>query len=76
MNCLVFPSALLIRIPSYPRLESSPDCSTTNLQTFRDCSETQRIRLFGGEEGDEVSLCDPMLGVLYSLFNDLDYVDP
>jgi hypothetical protein len=38
--------------------------------------ETQRLRFFGGEVGDEVSLCEPMLKVVMDLFNDIDYVDP
>ncbi|KAE9977134.1 hypothetical protein EG328_002197 [Venturia inaequalis] len=32
-------------------------------------AETQRIRIFGGETGDEVSLCAPMLQVVMGLFN-------
>ena len=38
--------------------------------------EAQRLRFFGGEVGDEVSLCEPMLKVVMDLFNDIDYVDP
>lgn len=37
--------------------------------------EAQR-RMFGGEVGDEVSLCEPMLRVIISLFGDVDYTDP
>lgn len=33
-------------------------------------------RLFGGDFDDDVSLCEPMLGVLMSLFGDIDYTDP
>jgi len=40
-------------------------------------AETQRLRIFGGEAGDEVSLCAPMLQVVMGLFNGrLDYEDP
>lgn len=40
-------------------------------------AETQRLRIFGGETGDEVSLCAPMLQVVMGLFNGrLDYEDP
>src|ERR1700712_3457119 len=39
--------------------------------------EATRIRIFGGEMGDGVSLCHPMLDVVRSLFDgDLDYADP
>ena len=33
-------------------------------------------RLFGGEADDDVSLCVNMLGVVYSLWGGIDYVDP
>jgi len=36
----------------------------------------EQQRIFGGEIGDEVSLCDAMLGVVISLFGDIDYIDP
>lgn len=40
-------------------------------------AEAQRLRIFGGEAGDEVSLCAPMLQVVMGLFNGrLDYEDP
>jgi len=40
-------------------------------------AETQRLRIFGGEAGDEVSLCAPMLQVVMGLFNGrFDYEDP
>lgn len=38
--------------------------------------EVAQRRMFGGEVGDEVSLCEPMLRVVVSLFGALDYVDP
>ena len=39
--------------------------------------EQERTRMFGGELGDEVSLCEPMLQVVLSLFDGhLDYLDP
>lgn len=39
--------------------------------------EATRIRIFGGEMGDGVTLCHPMLQVVRSLFDgDLDYADP
>ncbi|QDS77670.1 hypothetical protein FKW77_003348 [Venturia effusa] len=52
------------------------------LQTQRErkeamAAETQRLRIFGGEIGDEMSLCAPMLQVVMGLFNGrLDYEDP
>jgi hypothetical protein len=40
-------------------------------------AEATRIRIFGGEMGDGVALCHPMLQVVRSLFDgDLDYADP
>lgn len=39
-------------------------------------AEAQRLRIFGGEIGDEVSLCAPMLRVVTGLFGGLDYEDP
>ena len=40
-------------------------------------AEIQRLRIFGGEAGDEVSLCAPMLQVVMGLFEGkLDYDDP
>ncbi len=45
-------------------------------QTQEDALEAHRIRFFGGEAGDEVSLCAPMLQVVLDLFNDIDYQDP
>lgn len=39
-------------------------------------AEAQRLRIFGGEIGDEVSLCAPMLQVVTGLFGGLDYEDP
>ncbi|KIW04903.1 uncharacterized protein PV09_04074 [Verruconis gallopava] len=39
-------------------------------------AEAQRLRIFGGEAGDEVSLCAPMLQVVMGLFGGLDYEDP
>ena len=39
-------------------------------------AEMQRVRIFGGEIGDEVSLCAPMLQVVTGLFGGLDYEDP
>jgi hypothetical protein len=39
-------------------------------------AEAQRLLIFGGEAGDEVSLCAPMLSVVMNLFNGrLDYED-
>ncbi|KAI9827720.1 MAG: hypothetical protein M1832_004209 [Thelocarpon impressellum] len=35
--------------------------------------ETEQRRVFGGEVGDEVSLCGPMLQVVLSLFGGVDY---
>jgi hypothetical protein len=39
-------------------------------------AEAQRLRIFGGEKGDAVSLCAPMLQVVMGLFGGLDYEDP
>ena len=38
--------------------------------------EQERVLLFGGEVDDDVSLCEPMLRVVMSLFGDIDYTDP
>lgn len=39
--------------------------------------EAQRLRFFGGEAGEEVSLLEPMLKVVMDLFDgDIDYEDP
>jgi hypothetical protein len=38
--------------------------------------DQERMLLFGGEVDDDVSLCEPMLRVLMSLFGDIDYTDP
>ncbi|KAF2274755.1 uncharacterized protein EI97DRAFT_443922 [Westerdykella ornata] len=39
--------------------------------------EAQRLRFFGGEAGDELSLLEPMLRVVTGLFDgETDYVDP
>ncbi|KAF2143417.1 uncharacterized protein K452DRAFT_170832 [Aplosporella prunicola CBS 121167] len=38
--------------------------------------QQETLRLFGGEIGDEASLCAPMLKVVMDLFDDIDYVDP
>jgi hypothetical protein len=36
----------------------------------------EQLRMFGGEVQDDVSLCLSMLGVVYSLWGDVDYTDP
>jgi hypothetical protein len=39
--------------------------------------EVQRLRFFGGEAGDEISLFEPMLKVVTDLFDgNIDYEDP
>lgn len=39
--------------------------------------EIQRLRVFGGEPGDDVSLLEPMLRVVTDLFDGMtDYEDP
>ncbi|KAF1844317.1 uncharacterized protein K460DRAFT_357927 [Cucurbitaria berberidis CBS 394.84] len=39
--------------------------------------EVQRLRIFGGEPGDEVSLLEPMMKVVTDLFDGFtDYEDP
>jgi len=46
-------------------------------QQEKDTLEAQRLRFFGGEAGDEVSLFEPMLKVVTDLFDGhTDYVDP
>ncbi|OCK74236.1 hypothetical protein K432DRAFT_420409 [Lepidopterella palustris CBS 459.81] len=46
-------------------------------QQQEEALEAQRLRLFGGEAGDEVSLLEPMLKVVTDLFDGhLDYIDP
>lgn len=53
-----------------------PSRSWSDYQRHEDAIEAQRLRIFGGEAGDEVSLCEPMLRVVMDLFDDIDYVDP
>ncbi|KAF1986308.1 hypothetical protein K402DRAFT_421166 [Aulographum hederae CBS 113979] len=38
--------------------------------------EMQTLRMFGGERGEDGSLCEPMLKVVMGLFGDVDYEDP
>jgi hypothetical protein len=38
--------------------------------------EQEQIKLFGGDVNDDVSLCEPMLEVVYRLFGGIDYTDP
>lgn len=38
--------------------------------------ELEQRRLFGGDVGDDVSLCESMLQVVLHLFGGLDYTDP
>ncbi|KAF1995628.1 hypothetical protein P154DRAFT_445034 [Amniculicola lignicola CBS 123094] len=39
--------------------------------------EAQRLRFFGGEAGDDMSLLEPMMRVVTDLFDgDIDYEDP
>lgn len=40
--------------------------------------EDEQLRLFGGNGGDDVSLIPDcaMLGVVFGLFGDIDYIDP
>ncbi len=49
---------------------------TRQQQQEQEMAEGQRLRLFGGEMGEEASLCAPMLRVVMDLFDDIDYVDP
>jgi hypothetical protein len=44
-------------------------------KTHLDLEQEQR-RLFGGDVGDDVSLCESMLQVVWHLFGGLDYADP
>jgi len=46
-------------------------------QELQQALEMQRLRYFGGEPGEEVSLLEPMLQVVMDLFDgDTDYEDP
>lgn len=45
-------------------------------QRDTESDEREQRRLFGGEVDDDVSLCANMLGVVYSLWGDIDYTDP
>lgn len=36
----------------------------------------ERVRIYGGYIDDMMSLCEPMLQVILSLFGSIDYVDP
>jgi hypothetical protein len=46
-------------------------------QERQEMLETQRLRYFGGEPGEEVSLLEPMLQVVMDLFDgNIDYDDP
>jgi len=46
-------------------------------ENYERAMEAERVRMFGGEAGDEVSLCAPMLDVVMTLFNgNVDYEDP
>lgn len=38
--------------------------------------EQEQQRLFGGDSGDDGSLCLAMLDVVMRLFGDIDYTDP
>ena len=38
--------------------------------------EQDEQRLFGGDSGDDKSLCLAMLDVVMRLFGDIDYTDP
>jgi hypothetical protein len=41
-----------------------------------DEEDERLLRMFGGEKGDETSLCGPMLQVVMDLFDGIDYEDP
>ena len=66
---LSIPRSVLGQWPDHQQPTPTRLCSLTDLE------QAQR-RLFGGEVGDRVSLCESMLGVVVGLFGDLDYVDP
>ena len=41
------------------------------------CSRhAERVELFGGVVGDDVSLCEAILEVVFHFFGGLDYTDP
>ena len=69
---------------SFPLINHSPDWhqTYTTWQTRQQLQqeqamEAQRLRFFGGEVGEEVSLLEPMLKVVMDLFDgDIDYQDP
>jgi len=42
----------------------------------QEAMEAQTMRMFGGESGEDGSLCEPMLKVVTDLFGGIDYEDP
>jgi hypothetical protein len=58
------------------RIREQHQSSTVREQAEAAAAEAQRLRIFGGVAGDEVSLCAPMLQVVMGLFGGLDYDDP
>ncbi|KZF19731.1 hypothetical protein L228DRAFT_271051 [Xylona heveae TC161] len=54
----------------------SRQCPPRRGQQLLSASEADQRRIFGGEIGENISLCYPMLMVVMDLFGDLDYVDP
>jgi len=70
--------ALIADFNSNVGLWGSPDTSAASYRNSTNANilESEQRRIFGGEIGDEVSLCAKMLDVVVGLFGDVDYVDP
>lgn len=58
-----------VELKAQAELETALRDDTTQL-------ELEQQRLFGGDVGDDVSLCESMLQVVLHLFGGLDYADP
>lgn len=58
--------------------ESKVQAMERERNSVREQEKQAYARLFGGEVDDDVSLCENMLGVVYSLFGEgcTDYIDP
>jgi hypothetical protein len=57
------------------RLRQQDSMKQQRERTEAMAAEAQRLHIFGGEMGDDVSLCAPMLQVVTGLFGGLDYDD-
>jgi hypothetical protein len=43
---------------------------------IKEMTHLERIKLFGGGADEDMSLCEPMLQVVFNLFGGIDYTDP